>query len=78
MKPEEQVVTDQPNSLNQRETLENLKKSVSDVVIIHKELKDKAMNKMSNSLFGKFLGRAPPLKVVKNSLSEMWRGMGPF
>ncbi|XP_039135824.1 uncharacterized protein LOC120273259 [Dioscorea cayenensis subsp. rotundata] len=33
---------------------------------------------MSNSLFLKFLGKAPPLEVVRRLLLEMWRGMGPF
>lgn len=48
------------------------------MVIVGKELKERVSNRMNNSLFSKFLGREPPLDIVKNSLSEMWRGMGPF
>lgn len=41
-------------------------------------MKDRAITKMNNTLFGKFLGKAPPLEVIPNSLMEMWRGLGPF
>lgn len=55
-----------------------MKQSVNDVVFVGKKLKEREICKMSNSLFGKFLGKAPPLEVVLRSLLEMWRGMGSF
>lgn len=78
VKPREQAALEQLASINQRENLEKLKKSVNDVVIVAKGMKDRANRRMINSLFSKFLGKAPPLEMVKASLSEMWRGMGPF
>lgn len=58
--------------------MKNLKKSVNDVVLVDYELKAPVSNILMNFLFGKFLGKAPPLEVVKNSLMEMWKRMGPF
>ncbi|XP_039121436.1 uncharacterized protein LOC120258150 [Dioscorea cayenensis subsp. rotundata] len=78
VKPREKASVEQPTSINQRENLEKLKKSVNDVVMVEKAMRTRATNRMANSLFGKFLGKAPPLEVVRKSLTEIWRGMGPF
>lgn len=59
VKPRELASMDQPASINQKKNLEKLKKSVSDVVLVDKEMKNHATNRMANSLFGKFLGKAP-------------------
>lgn len=47
-------------------------------MLVDHELKAHVSNRLTNSLFGKFLGKAPPLEVIKNSLMATWRGMGPF
>lgn len=78
VKPREHASSDQPASINQREILEKLKKSINDVVMEDKDMKDHAYFRKTNSLFVKFLGKAPPLEIVKNSLTELWRGKGPF
>lgn len=78
VKPWELAPLDQPANINQKENLEKLKSYVNEVVMVAKEMQVRATNRMANSLFGKFLGKAPPLEMVKRSLQEMWRGMGPF
>lgn len=71
VKQKESASVEPPLNINQKENLEKLKKSASAVVIVGKDLKDRVSSKMSNSLFGKFLGRAPPLELVRTSLQEM-------
>lgn len=78
VKTKDSTSSELPASINQRDNLEKLKKSVSDVVLVDKEMKERAFNRMNNTLFGKFMGKAPPLELVRKTLLEMWRGMGQF
>lgn len=78
VKTKDSTSSELPAGINQRDNLEKLKKSVSDVVLVDKEMKEWAFNRMNNTLFGKFMGKAPPLELVRKTLLEMWRGMGQF
>ena len=58
------------------EAREKLKASVTNFYKIDDETKSMAESWFSNALYGKFLGRAPPLDTVKNSLLERWSVWG--
>lgn len=78
VKSKDYSLTEHPTSINYRDHIEKLKKSVDDVVFLGKEISGQAINRMTNSLFKKFLGNTPPLKLVKASLLEMWEWIGTF
>lgn len=47
-------------------------------MLVDNGMKERVLRRITNTLFGTFLGKAPPLELVRKALSNMWRGMGPF
>lgn len=57
-------------------TREKMKTSITDFFGIDDEARFHAECQFSNALYGKFLGRAPSLDVVKTTLLDKWKDWG--
>ena len=64
------------SSLVQGTALEELKAYVDNFNKLDEEARFRAESYFANALYNKFLGKAPPLDLVKSVLLEKWKSWG--
>lgn len=64
--------------LIQGELLEKLQNSIHDFVQVDEYVRKRVAETNENALYGKFLGKAPLLEIVRTVLTEKWKQWGSF